>query len=331
MTTTPSGIPVTLNYTAPLSSNFNDTANISSGSVPVVPNVVLKAILTPVDTIHAGANTGVIAVATFTDPAGPGPLSAYTATITWGDGHVTSGSITLASGVFTVKGSDTYSAVGKYSPVVKVSHLTSTPQSVTDSNRINVTPLTAHLVVANAATITGLEGRTVSGSVGTFTAVTASNPASDFSAVINWGDGTATTAGTIVSLGSGKFKIVGTHVYHEESAAAGYAVTVTLKDVFGDSVTLHSTAKIADAPLENPTGSAASTVASGTAFTNKVLGNFRDDDATDIFPGDYVGVINWGDGTTSSATFVHTARQPTSAAIGTLKVRTNTRRRRRLT
>ena len=54
--------------------------------------------------------------------------------------------------------------------------------------------------------------------VGTFTfplptGVTQLIPASDFSATINWGDGSATTAGTITLAANGTYDVTGTHIY----------------------------------------------------------------------------------------------------------------------
>ena len=277
-------------------------AMVTTPTPPTPTNVVAHAVLTPVDTIIAGGNTGTIAVATFTD-AHPEALSHYTASITWGDGHTTSGAITFSSGVFTVKGSDGYALPGTYSPIVTIRKDALTPQSVTDTDRVVVKDVTAHIATAVSNAFTGLEGRTVSPIVGLFTSVNTADPASDFSATINWGDGTASSVGTIVSTGGGNFHIVGSHLYRQESA--NYAVTVTLKDVFGETVTLNSRGKVNDAPLELPAGTSFS-VSSGSTFTDKVIGSFQDDDAANTNPANYAGTINWGDGSTSAAKVVFT-------------------------
>src|SRR5215831_14061905 len=68
-------------------------------------------------------------------------------------------------------------------------------------------------------------GQAFSGTVATFTDRYTGNTASDFSATINWGDGT-TTAGTITDA-RGTISVSGTHTY----ASSGQdAVTVTLTD-----------------------------------------------------------------------------------------------------
>src|SRR5207248_2793115 len=49
-------------------------------------------------------------VATFTDPGGAEGLGDYSASIDWGDGQTSAGTIGFTNGVFTVAGSHTYAA-----------------------------------------------------------------------------------------------------------------------------------------------------------------------------------------------------------------------------
>jgi hypothetical protein len=49
-----------------------------------------------------------------------------------------------------------------------------------------------------------------SGTVATFTDVDTASPASDFSANINWGDGSVTNVGTVTG-GAGTFTVSGAH------------------------------------------------------------------------------------------------------------------------
>jgi hypothetical protein len=118
--------------------------------------------------------------------------------------------------------------------------------------------------------------------------------AGDFTAKINWGDGT-TSAGTI-SAHSTRFDITGTHTYAEEGT---FNITVTIKSATA-SATAAAVADVADAPIVgNRTTFAASTAKtfSGTIAT------LTDDDSAETDPATYTGTINWGDGTTSAATF----------------------------
>jgi hypothetical protein len=60
-------------------------------------------------------------VATFTDQGGAEDVSHYVASIQWGDNSTSTGTISYASGVFTVAGSHTYAQAGTYSVQVTVS------------------------------------------------------------------------------------------------------------------------------------------------------------------------------------------------------------------
>src|SRR5204862_2051370 len=61
--------------------------------------------------------------------------------------------------------------------------------------------------------------------------------AGEFSATINWGDG-STSAGSVSTNGAG-FKVVGSHTY---ASAGSYAVTVSVTDVGGSTATAQGTA-----------------------------------------------------------------------------------------
>src|SRR5206468_9788128 len=74
-------------------------------------------------------------------------------------------------------------------------------------------------------TISATEGTAVANfQVATFSDPGSSDPASDFTASIDWGDGT-TTAGTI-SGSSGDFTVTGSHTYADELSTM-YLVTVS--------------------------------------------------------------------------------------------------------
>ncbi len=66
--------------------------------------------------------------------------------------------------------------------------------------------------------------------VATFTSADSAAVASDYSATINWGDGTATTAGTITEDSSGVFHVSGTHDY---TGVGSFTPVVTIADSNG--------------------------------------------------------------------------------------------------
>ena len=83
----------------------------------------------------------------------------------------------------------------------------------------------ADVLSARGLTLRANAGQAFTGTVATFTDRYTGNTASDFSATINWGDGT-TSAGVITDT-RGAISVSGTHTY----ASSGQdAVTVTLSD-----------------------------------------------------------------------------------------------------
>ena len=83
--------------------------------------------ITPTSTPSIAAlqndTTGTITLATFHDPdVALFAVTAYTATISWGDGAQSSGVVSVVGGNLAVTGSHTYAAPGTYAPVVRLSH-----------------------------------------------------------------------------------------------------------------------------------------------------------------------------------------------------------------
>jgi hypothetical protein len=122
------------------------------------------------------------------------------------------------------------------------------------------------------------EGTNGSALVATFVdsdTVTSSN----FNASINWGDGTATTVGTISQLGPHSFAVVGTHAYAEESSF-GFTlpVQVSINDIMDNrNIQVMSSAQVADAVLSPNKVSAAPTAFSGvgSAGAKNALASFE--------------------------------------------------------
>ncbi len=153
-------------------------------------------------------------------------------------------------------------------------------------------------VSASGTTITGTEGRGFTKTVASFTSTDPNDVATNYSVSINWGDST-TGGGTVVSDGNGHFHVSAFHRYAEEKPS-GYAVKVTIHRTTGGNTIANSTAKIADAPLDQAVGLTVSKSVN-VAFSNVTLGSFRDQDSLNTAASDYVGTIDWGDGTAKTA------------------------------
>ena len=186
-------------------------------------------------------------VATFSDANTALTAASFIATIAWGDGTTTAGTITGASGSFTVSGQHTYADEGSFTDTVTVTEIGG---GATASGSGTATVTEADVLSGTPRTFTALANVPFTGAVATFTDADTANVASDFTATINWGDGT-TTPGTVAG-GAGSFTVSGTHTY---AASGSYAVTVTLADDAPGTATatVTSTANVADSIASIPT------------------------------------------------------------------------------
>jgi hypothetical protein len=171
------------------------------------------------------------AVATFTDPGGAEALADYAVTIDWGDGtSSTNGTLSVDPNthVFTVNGGHTYAQDGTFAVAVTITHETAT--TVTSTASITSATLTGEGgIVASGVAVSGYEFGALAGvTVATFTDTNVSLSASDFSALIDWGDGT-TSAGSVM-LASGTYAVTGSHEYLDEGH---YAIKVSIEQTAG--------------------------------------------------------------------------------------------------
>ena len=143
----------------------------------------------------------------------------------------------------------------------------------------------------SATSIAAVEGRLFSGSLGSFTDLTPTAPASSFSAMVNWGDGTSST-GTVTAGNAGLFHVSGAHAYRRYGT---YPVTITVRNSSG-SVSMTGSAVVNDAALSG--SPVAITALEDVTFAGAV-GTFTDANPFATASG-YTATINWGDGHTSS-------------------------------
>jgi hypothetical protein len=238
---------------------------------------------------------GTVAPFTFGDTTAT--VQNFSASIDWGDGHSSTGSIVADSpGAFDVQGTHTYADEVTTNPFKVTIAITGVGGSVgavgnaVSSATVQDAPLTPTITA-----IQSIAGATFQGAVASFTDA-AAGPASDFTATIEWGDG-QTSSGTIVPNASGGFGVQGAHAYAREGH---FTVAVTVHDVGGVTASAQSSAAVSDAPL-TATGLAVQPTA-GAAFQG-TLATFTDADAT-ATPADFTASIDWGDSQSSTGSIV---------------------------
>ena len=192
------------------------TANVGEGSF------VLSGV-TPITIPEGTFFNGV--VATITDPNTTDLANAFSATIDWGDGQVTTGIITgPAGGPFNVIGMHTYA--DEMSGSINVTVSEPSANFTLGPNPDSITVTEADVLNGNTTLSTAVAGAPVSGQVASFSDAYTGNVASDFTATINWGDGSPVTAGTVTG-GGATYGVSGSHTY---AAGGSFTLSVTLTD-----------------------------------------------------------------------------------------------------
>jgi cyclophilin family peptidyl-prolyl cis-trans isomerase len=240
-------------------------------------------------TINATEGTALsdVVVATFTDADPNATASDFTATVNFGQGDtkvppdaLPTGTITKgADGTFTVTASQTtaYREAGKFPVTVMVKDQLGATATINSS----ATVADAALSVSGTTLSTTQGVPLTNATVATFTDTDPNALASDFTATIDWGDGTTTTGTIAAGGGNNMFTVAGTHTY---TAQGNFSPKVTVNDVV---------------PAGDVTGATASatstaTVAAGSGGTTRgfiqklyqdVLGRDADDFGFTYFGG----------------------------------------------
>ncbi len=236
------------------------------------------------------------------------------ATIDWGDGTASLGTITgPVGGPFTITGT-------KPSPYLKVG-TSEIKIAVTDLGGKS-TSMVANATITEAGLngsgvdVVGTEGEPlidpITGStsveIATFTDPNTSAIATDFRASIDWGDGTAGSGNVIADPSgvAGLFDVLGSHKY---AKAGTYDITVTINDSAGDAggfqLQIDPTADIGGETLAPGQSFPPLPAKANTPLNNIGIGTFLVTTPTPI-PGpqpdsaaDFSVSINWGDGVTN--------------------------------
>ncbi len=246
----------------------------AADSIVVAPNA------TPLNTAEGAPFSG--PVAAFTDPNAGAVASDFAATIDWGDGSTSVGTVTGGNGGFSVSGTHAYAAdENTYLVNMTISE-------------VNVTEADVLTTAQSQPFVTVTEGSAFQGAVAMFNDPFTGSAAGDFHATIDWGDGT-TTAGTVSRSGA-TLTVNGGHTYADEGSYA-LKVTLTDDDLGTATATANNFATVSEIDsLQGQVVTIAPTA--GTPFTGTVA-NFTDTNAT-ATAADFTATIDWGDGTVTS-------------------------------
>ncbi|MGO9205639.1 MAG: hypothetical protein ACLQBX_05515, partial [Candidatus Limnocylindrales bacterium] len=273
-------------------------ASASAASTALVADAPLTATGASLSATEGAFFSGV--VATFTDADPNAAAGKYTATIDWGGGQTSPGTVTvdpLVAGRFDVIGGSTYAEEGTYAVTVVIADLDGATATATGTVVVSDA-----LLVAAGTSVAATAGVPFTATVGTFIDANPGGAAGDFTATIDWGDG-HTSPGTIRADGGSSngasFSVTGTTTY---AAAGSYTVSVTIADTGGAKTTAESTASVAAGPVATAAATGiAITAPPGTAFVGAVASLGGGATASQFL--NSAVTITWGDGT-SSAGFI---------------------------
>jgi Bacterial Ig-like domain (group 1) len=173
-------------------------------------------------------------VATFTDPDTSATASEYAATIEWGDGSSSTGTVSGSDGSFAVSGEHTYADEGSYEIKVTISDVDNEGNKATAGSTANVADAALAAAGVSPAPVSP---QSFSGAVASFTDANTGSSIEDFTATIEWGDGSSST-GTVSGSG-GSYGVSGSHTY----TGTGY-FTITVHIVDDGGSTAEATTKV---------------------------------------------------------------------------------------
>ncbi len=279
---------VTGNHVYARAGNYTTTVTITDGyqiisddgavSVSAAPLIVSGGIV-----LGAAAGIEVSAVvASFTgnqsDAAG-----SFTASIDWGDGQVTTGTVEGENGSFVVKGTHSYALTGTYTIGVTVNGLDSVQGSAASSAQVG-------------NLLAGAEGTLA---VATFRSIDPNASVGQFSATVNWGDGTSSNSisnpdKVWITFANGVYTVHGKHTYADNSlgqTGGVYTAGVTVNGPYSESINSTTTVSVMSPALDGY--GVDLTAKANQALTNAVVAKFFDPNFSDV-AGDFTAEINWG-------------------------------------
>jgi parallel beta-helix repeat protein len=148
-------------------------------------------------------------------------------------------------------------------------------------------------VLPSPASLTMTEGESFNGVVALVTDSGGAEPLANYTAAIDWGDG-STSAATLLPV-NGTFQVVGSHTYAKVGTA--YLLVTRVQDEGGFQASSSTAVTIKDVPIV-ATGKTGIPFVAGQLLS-RVVASFSDPDPSG-FAGQYTASINWGDGATTA-------------------------------
>ncbi len=259
---------------------------------------------TAINTSAGQSFTGV--VGTFTDLNPSATPGDYTTSISWGDGTTTAGQVSEgASGTFYITGTHTYAFPAIFGGAGFLMGIDITDEDGGSTAISSTADVAAMPLVAAAVPVLATAGMPVPAGtlVATYIDTGGALPPGDYAASIQWGDGTAPVAATVVSSGP-NFQVRSAQA-HTYVGAGSYAVQVSIRGLFEATLAV-DLANVAGAPIMPVVGPQPPTQTQGTLLTGVTLASFTVGDPS-ASPGDFAATIDWGDG---SPTSIGTIAQP---------------------
>lgn len=223
-------------------------------------------------------------VATFDAADVTGSINDFKATIDWGDGSKSQGTIAEApSNAFTIDGSHLYAKAGNYPILITLTGTGTSKKLASGQALVEIPPPAIRGIVASA----GVSFDGVVASV----ALPSGTTTSQFAATISWGDGGATSQGSLQVIPSG-IEIRGSRQY---ASTGSFPIEVTLIRLADNQRSIGKGTVVVTGPVSavlDVTGLTVKPVA-GLSFTGAVAS--IKDGAPVASPSAYTATIDWGD------------------------------------
>jgi PKD repeat protein len=272
--------------------NFPTSLAFYPQGAPQPPTVVPPANQSSAEGASHTFNLG-----SFTDPDG-GPWSVN---VDWGDSTAHTIFNMSSPGTITPQ-NHTYGEEGSYTVTVKV---TDTLDGQFDFKTSTINVSDPAVMATGEFKLTPVEGAPFTGqTVARFTDPGGPEPVGNYSADINWGDGTGNQVGAgSISFAAGVFTVKGSHTYAEESGpehpnSQPYQITVTIHHEGALTATATSTATVSDPPVV-ATGGFAFSAKECILSVVQTVATFTDPGGPEVL-GDYSATIDWGDSSPTS-------------------------------